>query len=351
MNGPRLEIHLDRIRDNAKRLFEDLNQLGISITAVTKSVIGSTRIAQSFIDAGIRSLGDSQIDNIISMKQAKLSAKMLLIRSPLLSQIESVVRYADASVNTELTIIRALSQSALKSGLCHDIILMVELGDLREGVLAVDLLPFIRQVIQLPGVKIIGIGANLACRNGVIPNEKNMQELSYLANLIEETFLIKLEIVSGGNSANLNWAKQLRQHSRINHLRLGESILLGCETLYRQPIHSLNTNAFTLITEVIESNTKPSLPRGECAQNAFGEVIVPFDQGNVYQSILGIGRQDIDFEGLVCSTEISVMAASSDHLIIYSKAPIPIGTEVAFQINYNTLLRTMISPFVSKKFL
>ena len=45
-----------------------------------------------------------------------------------------------------------------------------------------------------------------------------------------------LAVVSGGNSANLDWALATDDVGRINELRLGESILLGTEPLHRHPI-------------------------------------------------------------------------------------------------------------------
>lgn len=150
-----------------------------------------------------------------------------------------------------------------------------------------DLENTVRQVLALPGVKLKGIGANLACHNGVSPSADNMAELSLLANDIEHTFGISLEIISGGNSANINWALSGADLGRINNLRLGESILFGREALYRQPIDSLHTDAITLIAEVIESKIKPSLPWGEIAQTAFGMAkSSDIDKDSIAQAIL-----------------------------------------------------------------
>lgn len=173
--------------------------------------------------------------------------------------------------------------------------------------------------------------------------------LSELADSIEATLGLSIDIVSGGNSANLEWALSGAEIGRINDLRLGEAILLGCETLHRQPIDGLHTDAITLCAEVIEAKVKPSKPSGIIAQTAFGEAPPVTDRGLVTQSILAVGQQDIDPSGLQAPTGINVLGASSDHLILESEElKLSVGTEVTFQLNYSALVRAMTSPFIGK---
>jgi predicted amino acid racemase len=278
-------------------------------------------------------------------------ASMTLIRSPMLSQLEQIVKFADMSCNTELEVIKKLSVEAKKQGCIHHILLMVEMGDLREGIIAEDLLAIVGEILSLPNIVLKGIGTNLACRSGVSPDSANMTELSRLAKLVESTFDLSLDIVSGGNSANLVWAlsNKSKDSGRINNLRLGEAILLGCETLHRQAIEGLYTNAITFFAEVIESKLKPSQPWGDIAQTAFGEGVAVYDRGIVNQSILAVGRQDVDHFGLTAPSGIQILGASSDHLIVEStNIDLCVGQEVAFQINYSALMHAMTSPFVSK---
>lgn len=349
MTAPRLEIDLDKIHHNASALVERLSKCGISVTGVTKATLGSSKLAGTLIRAGVKGLGDSRIENIESMRRAYVSASMTLIRSPMPSQVDRVVTHADASFNTELDVIRLLSSAAQKAGLTHGIMLMVELGDLREGILPGDLEETVRKTLRFPNIALKGIGANLACRSGVTPDSKNMAELSGLANSIEAKFGLKLSVISGGNSANLPWALGGDETGRINNLRLGESILLGREPLHRQPIPGLHTDAITLIAEVIESKIKPSAPWGVIGQTAFGEKPPEANRGDISQTILALGRQDIDPDGLVPPSGIEVIGASSDHLIVDSgTCPLPVGAEIAFQLNYSALVRAMTSPHVAK---
>ena len=348
MSAPRLEIDLDKIYHNARTLVERLAARGISVTGVTKASLGCPAIATAMLRAGVRGLGDSRIENIQAMRDAQVAAPMTLLRSPMLSQVERVMKQADISFNTELDVISQLSSAAQKVKRIHGVVLMVELGDLREGIMPEDLERTVRETIRFPNILLKGIGTNLACRCGVSPDANNMAELSALANSIDATFGHMLSIVSGGNSANLEWVLSGADTGRINDLRLGESILLGCEPLHRQAINGLYTDAITLIAEVIESKLKPSQPWGEVGQSAFGDTPSTTNRGNIFQTILAIGHQDIDPDGLQAPNGIEILGASSDHLIVESDRCLPVGTEISFQLNYSALVRAMTSPFVTK---
>jgi len=349
MPAPRLEIDLDKIYHNAHTLIERLASRCISVTGVSKATLGSPEIAGVLLRAGVSALGDSRIENIEAMRRAKVPASMTLIRSPMLSQAKRVVIHADVSLNTEIEVIRRLSLEAQKLRRTHGVILMVELGDLREGIMPDDLIGTVRETLSLPNIVLKGIGTNLACRSGVSPDAGNMAQLSELADSIEATFGLTVDIVSGGNSANIQWVFSDTGIGRINDLRLGESILLGCEPLHRTPIDGLHTDAITLIAEVIESKVKPSQPSGEIAQSAFGEKQSAKDRGHITQIILAIGIQDIDPCGLQPPVGTEILGASSDHLIMGSGSHnLSIGAEMAFQLNYSALVRAMSSPFVAK---
>lgn len=349
MSTPRLEIDLGKISHNARTLVDMLASRGISVMGITKATLGCPEIASAMLDAGVTSLGDSRVENIDVMRRAEVSGKMALIRSPMLGQVDRVVALADASFNTELKVLGALSAAATAAGKLHGVILMVELGDLREGVLPADLEDLVRETLRLPGLTLLGIGANLACQSGVAPDVRNMAILSELADSIDATFGLVLATVSGGNSANLSWALSGADPGRVNQLRLGESILLGRETLHRQPIEGLHTDAITLVAEVIESKLKPSLPWGEIGQAAFGGQPAAVDQGEVARTLLALGRQDIDPDGLQPPSGIQVLGASSDHLIVVAHGRVlSVGEEVEFQLDYSALVRAMTSPFIAK---
>lgn len=349
MITPRIEMNLEKIAHNAKAIKELYGSRGINVFGVTKVVCGNPFIAKALVNSGIGVLADSRIENIRRMLNAGIQAQFLLTRTPILSQAEAVVKYSDISLNSELSVIERLSEFAVDSDRTHKIILMVELGDLREGLMPSDLENTVNQVLKLSGINLAGIGSNLACFGGVKPDDEKMGSLSSIAEDIEEKFGLTLEYVSGGNSANYNWFMSTADVGRINNLRLGESIYLGRETLYRKPIPGLFTDALTLVSEVIESKIKPSLPYGEIHQDAFGNIPDFKDQGQIRRAILGIGLQDVLVSGLTPRSDIEIIGASSDHIIVNAKnVELNVGNELEFDLNYGALLSAMTSLYVNK---
>ena len=343
-----MDIDLGRVAANAAHLVDVLAGSDIAVTGVTKAVLGLPAYAETLLRAGVSRLGDSRIENVERMRAEGIDAPIVLLRSPMPSQIARVVRSADVSMNTEPTVIRALSDAAGLSDRRHGVILMVELGDLREGIAETDLNAMVELTIGLPNVVLTGIGTNLACRSGIVPDERNMGRLSALVSDVETAFGTTVEVVSGGNSANLDWAARTVDVGRVNDLRLGEAILLGCDPLDRRPLPGLHQDAFTVSGEVIESKRKPTLAWGTVAQAAFGDPAPAVDRGEIWQTIVALGRQDIDPTGLTPPAGVTVLAASSDHLVLETRCRHAPGTRIAMSPDYGTLLRAMTSPFLEQ---
>jgi predicted amino acid racemase len=348
----RIEINLAKIAYNAKKLLDLYGSKGIDIMGVTKGVCGDTTIATVLIKTGIQTLTDSKLINIKKMRDANIQAQFVLLKTPALNEVDSVVKYADISINTELAVIKKLSSAAQKYNIQHKIILMIEMGDLREGIMPEHLDDFVQETLKLAGIKIVGIGANFACFGGVKPSEANMGYLSSIANEIEMKFSLPLLYVSGGNSANYSWFMNTDNIGKINNLRLGESIYLGRETLNREAIPELFTDAFTFVSEIIESKIKPSVPYGEIHQNTQGIHPKFQDRGQITRAILGVGSQDVLVKGLTPKLNIDILGSSSDHTIIDTKnTDLKLGDEVRFNLNYKALLTVMTSPYVSKQYI
>ncbi|MEX1335475.1 MAG: alanine/ornithine racemase family PLP-dependent enzyme [Candidatus Limnocylindrales bacterium] len=344
-----MEVDLTKIEHNAVALVGALAARGIAVTGVTKATLGSSEIAKVWLRAGVTGLGDSRVENLRALRAASVTARLTLIRSPMITQVDAVVREADVSLNTEIEIIRHLSAAAARAERLHGVILMVELGDLREGIMPRDLEAIVLQTLRLPNLILYGIGANLACHSGVSPDATNMGELSGLADSVEARFGLELAIISGGNSGNLDWILSGADTARVNDLRLGESLLLGREPLHRRPLEGLHTDAITLVAEVIESGSKPSRPWGDVAERAFGSTERRVRHGITQQALLAVGEQDTDCAALLAPAGFEIIGASSDHLVLDCGNDLPpVGGEIRFGLGYSALVRAMTSPFVSQ---
>jgi len=345
----RIETDLDKIEQNTRILVDRLAATGIRVTGITKAVLGSPGVGAAMLRGGACGLGDSRVPNLARLSRLDRPPLRTMIRSPMLSQVAWVVDLADVSLNTEAVVLAALDQAASHQKRTHAVVLMVELGDLREGIALDDVPEAVRAVLGHSSLRLIGLGANLACQSGVVPDDRNMGILTGLTDDIEALHGISLDVVSGGNSANLNWALHTHDVGRIDELRLGEAILLGVDPLYRTPIPGLHTDAFTVTAEVIEVALKPAQPWGDRAQAAFGEAPVRNGSRTVHQAILALGRQDVDPDGLQPPEGITILGMSSDHLIVdLGDHPIAVGDEIGFGVAYGALVRAMTSPFVTK---
>lgn len=348
MTAPRLEVDLAKVEHNAQELVDRLSVKGIGVTGVTKAVLGSPTVAAAMQRAGVRGLGDSRVENLTRLRSAGVTGSTTLIRTPMPSQVDTVVAVADVSLNTEAVVLTGLDEAARCAAVIHGVVLMVELGDLREGIVTTDVVDAAALVTRHPELHLVGLGTNLACQSGVVPDQRKMDELTALVVQVEARIGRRLELVSGGNSANLAWALTTDDVGRIDDLRLGEAILLGTEPLHRSPIDGLHPDAFTLVAEVIEVATKPSQPWGEIAQGAFGTPPARPSTAPIRQAILAVGRQDVDPEGLVAPPGTTVLGMSSDHLVVDTgDYPVDVGQELRFGLGYGALVRAATSPFVA----
>lgn len=354
MARPCVSVDLARLEHNARALVALCAGHGIAVTGVTKGTCGSPEVARAMLRGGVASLGDARLENARRLREAGITAPLVLLRVPPLSRAEEVVDAVDVSLNSELAVLEALSAAARARGRVHDVVVMVDLGDLREGVWPDDVPAFVRAAAGLDGVRIVGLGTNLTCFGGVAPSESNMARL---VERVEETEAIlgrPLAWVSGANSSALPLLAAGRLPPRVNHARLGESILLGRETVHHAAWPGLHADAFVLEAEVIELKRKPSLPLGERGEDAFGHRPAFADHGWRWRALLDVGREDVDVEGLTpLAPGLEVLGASSDYLLVdvtAAERKLRVGDRLAFSLGYGALLATMDSGYVEKRF-
>lgn len=349
MSAPRLEVDLVKVEANTRHLVEQLRPRGIRVTGVTKAGLGLPELGAAMLQGGASGLADSRIENLARLAVgAPAASSLTLIRSPMISQADQVVRTATTSLNTGMPVLDALDEAARRQRRTHQVVLMVELGDLREGIAPADVTDLARSTRIRRRLRLAGLGANLACQNGVVPDDRNMGELSRLVEQVEVATGEPLAVVSGGNSANVPWALSTSSVGRVNDLRLGEAILLGTEPLHRTVLPGMHADAFRLVAEVIETGVKPAQPWGSLAQTAYGELAAARSGGTTRQAILALGRQDVSLEGLLPPPGIRILGMSSDHLVVdCGDHRLDVGDELTFDLGYGALVQAMTSPFVA----
>ncbi len=347
-----ITVDLGKVRNNAQIVTGSLP--GISVVAVTKVTCGSPQVARAMLAGGAGALGESRLENAERLRSAGLTAPIWLLRAPVPELAGETVQLTDVSLQSELETVVALDNAAAAAGRRHSVVAMVDLGDLREGMLPDALRAFLERVNTMDHVDIAGIGVNLTCYGAIVPDEDNLGRLAELAARSERQLGRPLAVVSGGNSGSLGMVTSGRMPAAVNNLRIGEAILLGVDVLTRAPMLGLHTDAFTVEAPVVECLVKPSLPRGTSAQDAFGNAPTFVDRGDRRRAICALGRQDAPPEGLTpIDPRVEVLGASSDHLILDVEAldrPPELGESIAFVPNYAATLQLSTSPYVTKVF-
>jgi predicted amino acid racemase len=195
-----IKLKRKSLQHNFNYIKSHLLEHDISWGIVSKMLCGNKKFIKELIDLGVPEIHDSRISNLKVVKELNPNVQTVYIKPPAIKAIPKLIKYADVSFNTELLTIKRISEEAGRQGKKHKIIIMIEMGDLREGVMGDDLLEFYGQIFHLPNIYVVGIGTNLNCLYGVMPSQDKLIQLSLYKQLIEATFNRKIPWVSGGTS-------------------------------------------------------------------------------------------------------------------------------------------------------
>lgn len=356
---PRLIIDLKKLSSNLDAVAKITKEEGkCSLMIVTKGLCADAQMVKLVAEhKAVDFMADSRVKNIATyadMARAN-GKKTVLLRLPMHSEIEDVVKYVDLSFNSEISTIRLLNEESAKQQKKHKILLMIDLGDLREGLFFKEedkIFSTIKEVLAMSNIEFYGIGVNLTCYGAIIPKQDNLSVLTGLAEKIEKKFEIKLNMVSGGNSSSIYLVGKGELPAGINNLRLGESFLLGNDTAYGAKLEGTTGDALLLEAQIIELQEKPSLPIGEVGVDAFGQKPYYEDRGIIKRAIIGIGKQDTDLDSMMpLDQKVDILGGSSDHTILdVTKSDIDykVGDIVSFELGYGGMLKTSTSPYVEK---
>jgi len=348
----RIEVDCEHIRRNAEAIARVCVAHGVEVAGVTKACCGHPDVARAMLAGGVTMLADSRLRNIRRLREAAIDAPIMLLRLPALSQVDEVVALTQLSLNSELETVCALSAAAQARGIRHRVILMVETGDRREGVMPEQAVHVTRQILGLPGVELAGLAANTGCIGGVLPTRENTQLLVDVVEEVEHSLGVSMQIVSGGHTASLALLLRGELPARVNQLRVGEGILQGVETSSNWPLPCPHQNTFRVFAQVIEVSTKPSLPDGPISIDAFGRIPHWEDHGPRRRAVLAIGEQDLRIDGLRPRRHgVTIVGASSDHTVVDvtdAEPPVCLGEELEFDPIYAAVATAMASQDVEQ---
>ena len=315
---PRLTIDTAKLRENARAVAELCARHGIDVWGVTKGLSGDPRLAQIYVDAGFKGVADSRLRNLRGIRDAGVPARLQLMRIAMPSEADDLVRIADASLQSEVSTILRLDEIAFNAGRTHEVLLMIDIGDLREGFWPKELVHIAEPLRGLKGgVKIVGVATNFACASGVLPTRQKFEDLVGYRDEIQKFLGTPMPVVSVGGTCCLKIVEESGVPEGVNQLRLCEGVVTGMDTAFAREIPYLHRDVLTLSAEVVECREKPSVPEGEIGMQAFGEKPVFMDRGKRRRALLGIGRQDVNVDRIKpLESGVHIVTASSDHLIV-----------------------------------
>ena len=325
---------------------------GVQIALVSKVTCAHPAVIDCINQSGCDMLADSRIENL---ERSETALPKLMLRIGMPDQAEEIVRASDISLESERETILALENAASKLNRRHRVILMIDLGDLREGVFFRDWNEILRvaQTVQsCPHLELYGTGTNLTCYGSVLPDQENLGTLVSITERLRKELDLPISVISGGNSTSLQLLLDGTLPKGINHLRLGESVMCGVIPGTYTPIQDCYQDAFTLCASLVECKRKPSYPIGTLSRNAFGETVEYVDKGIMLRGIAAIGRQDVRVDGLTpLDPDVEIIGASSDHLLVdlCGSDRYHVGSVLHFGVDYGALLSASTSAYVSKE--
>jgi len=350
-----IELSKKKLRHNYKFLDKVFKRHHIDWGVVTKLLCGNKTFLREILDMGAKEAHDSRISNLRTIKAMAPDVQTVYIKPPAKRSIPSLVKYADVSFNTSFETIKLISSEAVKQKKTHKVIIMIEMGDLREGVMGENLMNFYARIFGLPNIEVIGIGANLNCLNGIMPTHDKLIQLSLYKQLIEAKFNKNIQWVTGGSSVTIPLVFKRMIPKGVNHFRVGETLFRGIDLFDEKAIKGMHVDVFRLHAEIIELIKKPMVPYGEVGTNVSGETpeIDEDDYGKTsYRAIIDVGLLDIDLQHLTPEDEnVELSGASSDMIVLdihNNTKGYKVGDIISFTMSYMGILAIMSSNYISK---
>ncbi|MCI1778705.1 MAG: alanine racemase [Bacteroidales bacterium] len=351
-----LTLDRGKLKDNFDYLDALFKKNGIEWSIVTKMLCGNKMYLSELLKFDCHQVCDSRVSNLKEIKNINPDIETIYIRPPAKKAIPNVVKYADISMNTEISTIKMLSEEAKRQGKTHKIIIMIELGELREGVLRENVISFYENVFKLENIQVIGIGSNLSCLYGVLPNPDKLIQLCLYKQLIQTKFDKKIPYISGGSSVTIPLLLKKILPRGINHFRVGETLYLGTNVYKNTKLKKMKTDVFQLFSQIVELKEKPIVPTGDRGHNMEGKTF-EFNQTdlgrNTYRAIVDLGLLDVETDHIkLVDKNLTIVGASSDISVIdlgENKKNYKVGDLIEFMMDYMALLRIMNSRYIEKR--
>jgi alanine racemase len=158
------EVDLDAIAHNARGLKERAGE-GTELMAVVKANAyghGAVPVAKTALENGASRLAVNRALEGVELRQAGLTAPILILGYSLPSEAETIVRWDLTPTVTTVEGALALSALSDRQSKVTPIHIKVDTGMGRFGLLPDEVVPFVRRIAELPGLKLEGLFTHFA---------------------------------------------------------------------------------------------------------------------------------------------------------------------------------------------
>lgn len=322
-----LLVDKGKVSENYSRVLSRCGNARVSLLTVLKEGVARRQLLEHFFQAGLTRVGLAHYPAFPCSIPNGVE-KVLLYLTPW-SDLEAVVCNYDMSLQSDPETLKRLADAAERVQKKHRVLLVVEVGDQREGSSIEEAyeMGMLIEKNHASSLDLYGIAANFACLNDCLPSSETLLQLAACKNGMEKSFQRPLPILSVGGSDVLQWlAEGNALPPEVTEIRCGTAILLGTYPHSDTTLPDAHADAITLEAEVLECRKKN------------GRLRAVMDFGT-----LDTSPQDVKlpFEGMV-------FAGASSGYTVFDVTDCPgsfsTGTHVSFLLNFRSLSRAFLSP-------
>ncbi|MFP4362850.1 MAG: hypothetical protein ACLFR1_03160 [Spirochaetia bacterium] len=228
-----------------------------------------------------------------------------------------------------------------------DLKLVVEVGDLRDGINQAELIPFISSLPKQQKIKVSGLLFNFGCLYGTAPRCSDIDLIDKLISRVRRETGITLEENSIGGTIAIDTVLKCGLPDSIAELRIGEAVLLGESISLRQRYEFLYQETAKLHVEVLEVREK-RITEPPPYFNSCGVMPRKGPMGLRKLAVLGAGALISPEKGIQPTYPGEYLLGSShDHMVVditdsnYSYSS---GDYFSFALNYTGLAHATVYP-------
>lgn len=346
-----LTVDLAALRSNLELVERFCRTRRLALLWVTKVLQSRRDLLDALGPIPVTKIADVHAQNFSGLDPARFPERAVLRPrfgdTRLVAERATRVFLADPSLGQRL--------GECRQGDPLEVTLMVEAGDLRDGVPWSDVAGVLRRLAKIQGLRVTGLGTNLGCLAGAVPDSGSLATLAEgLRRARRETGLALEAGVSVGGTVFWDSLVEGAIPEEIQELRVGEAPLFGWNTSLGTALAGLNPGVFRLDLEVLELWTKAvsALPSGPSGYNAFGERPVQTLTGDRRRAVLDGGENLAPRRALhSLRPGVALVGETHDYTVVdcHEAGELAPGDLLGFRPSYEAVARCFLSPFVELK--